>query len=122
MRFAACYGIAVGALVIAQWTAFLATSNVPELSTEPARISFHLAGEFATAVSLIVAGGALLKARSWARILYPVAAGMVIYSEIVSPGYFAQKGQWPLVAMFLMLLILAILGVIWLARATPSRK
>lgn len=37
--------------------------------------------------------------------------GMVMYSEIVSPGYFAQRGQWAFVAMFAVLL----LGASWSA-------
>jgi hypothetical protein len=36
---------------------------------------------------------------------------MVIYSEIASPGYFAQLGQWPLVAMFVFLLFGATVAV-----------
>jgi hypothetical protein len=40
-----------------------------------------------------------------------VFAGMLIYSVIVSPGYFAQQGQWALVAMFAVLLVLAIVSV-----------
>jgi hypothetical protein len=34
---------------------------------------------------------------------------MVMYSEIVSPGYFAQLNQWALVAMFAIL----IFGAVW---------
>jgi hypothetical protein len=116
MRFAAWYGIVVGALMLAQWAYFLAAGSVPELRAEPYRIAFHLVGEFATALGLIVAGAGLLRAKHWGRTLYPVAAGMVIYSEVVSPGYFAQHGQWPFVAMFALLLALAILSVTLLAR------
>lgn len=119
MTWAAWYGIVVGALMFLQWTFFLATGGVPELRTEPWRIAFHLAGELATAAALIAGGLALRRARPWGRTLLPVALGMVIYSEVVSPGYFAQRGQWALVAMFAVLLAGAILSVVALARNAP---
>ena len=37
-----------------------------------------------------------------------VALGMLLYTVIVSPGYFAQRGEWPLVAMFGVLLLSAL--------------
>jgi predicted permease len=114
-KLAAWYGIGVGGLMLAQWGFFLSTGSVPELHSEPLRIGFHMFGELATAVGLIAAGAALLASRRWGRPLFLVAAGMVIYSEIVSPGYFAQRGQWGLVAMFAVLLVLAVLSVVALA-------
>lgn len=56
MKFAGWYGIVVGFLMVGQWLFFLATGQVPELQTEPVRIAFHLAGEFLTALGLIVSG------------------------------------------------------------------
>jgi hypothetical protein len=100
-----------------QWGFFLSTRNVPEIKTEPARIAFHLVGEFLASVGLIVGGIALLRSATWAETVYLVAAGMVIYSEIVSPGYFAQKKQWALVGMFVALLALAVVSVVLLARS-----
>jgi len=94
MRFSGWYGIAVGSMMLAQWAVFLATGNVPELQTELLRIAFHLVGEFTTAVGLIVSGIALLKGKPWAAGVYLVAAGMLLYTVVVSPGYFAQQGQW----------------------------
>lgn len=111
MKFAAWFGILVGALMLAQWGVFLATGQVPELSTEPLRIAFHLAGEALTALGLLSSGVALLMRKSWAKRIYLVASGMLLYSVIVSPGYFAQQGQWPLVAMFGGLLVLALISL-----------
>jgi len=45
---------------------------------------------------------------------------MLVYSVIVSPGYFAQQGQWGLVAMFAILLALAVISVLTITRI--SRK
>jgi hypothetical protein len=37
---------------------------------------------------------------------------MLLYTVIVSPGYFAEKGQWAFVAMFAVLLLLALLSIV----------
>jgi hypothetical protein len=49
-----------------------------------------------------------------------VANGLLIYTVIVSPGYFAQSGQWPLVGMFALLLVLAVLSIRSLWRLDPA--
>ena len=120
MKFAAWYGIIVGALMLAMWSFFLAAGQVPELITEPYRIALHLAGEFATAIALIVAGIALLKHAPWGRTLYFIAAGMCIYTLIVSPGYYAQLGQWAFVGMFAVLFILDLISIFSLYRSPRS--
>ena len=119
MRFAAWYGIVVGTLMVVQWAFLLASGQVVELRSEPARIAFHLAGELVAAVGLVVAGSALLRRLAWAKSLYLFALGMVVYSEIVSPGYFAQKGQWGFVIMFAVLLAGAGLSLAKLACFEP---
>ncbi len=111
MTFAAGYAIIVGVLMFGQWAFFLAAKQVPELKTEPVRISFHLAAEFLAAAALMTSGAGLLVQAAWALQLYPVAVGMLIYTVIVSPGYFAQKRAWPLVGMFAVLLILALISL-----------
>jgi hypothetical protein len=100
--------------MIAQWTFSIISGSVPEFQTEPWKISFHLAGEFSTAIMLIVGGMAVLRTAAWGRTILLIGLGMVIYSEIVSPGYFAQLGQWPMVGLFIVLLGGAILSVVLL--------
>jgi hypothetical protein len=111
MIFAAIYAIVVGAGMIGQWLFFLATGQVPELVTEPLRIRFHLAAEFATALALLAGGLALLTGQAWGRWFYLLAMGMLLYTVIVSPGYFAQKGQWAFVGMFAVVLLLALVSI-----------
>lgn len=111
MVFASLFALVVGAGIIAQWLFFLATDQVPELETEPLRIRFHLAAEFATAVALMVGGTALLTGQAWSRWFYPLSMGMLLYTVIVSPGYFAEKGQWAFVAMFAALLVLTLISL-----------
>jgi hypothetical protein len=112
MVFASVFALVVGAGMIGQWLFFLATGQVPELRTEPLRIRFHLAAEFATAIALLVGGIALLTNLTWGRWFYLLAMGMLLYTVIVSPGYFAEKGQWPFVGMFAVVLLLALISIV----------
>jgi hypothetical protein len=105
MKFSAWYSILVGILMIGQWGFFLGTGQVPELQTEPIRIAFHLAVELITAIMLVFGGYLLLKKTSLSKQLALVAAGMLLYTTIVSPGYFAQLGEWPIVIMFGLLVV-----------------
>ena len=111
MRFAGWFGLSVGLLMLGQWAFFLLAGQVPELTTAPWSIGFHLAAEAATAGALILAGVALLRGRVWGRLVYLPALGMLIYSVIASAGYFAQSGAWPLVAIFGLLLTLALVSL-----------
>jgi hypothetical protein len=117
MMFAAVYGIAIGLLMLGQWAFFLLTGQAPEIKTEPIRLAFHLAAEFGTALGLIVAGAGLLRRAAWADAAYLACAGMLLYSVIVSPGYFAQRGQWGFVAMFAVLLALALGSLLAVGRS-----
>ena len=112
MIFATVFALVVGVGMVGQWALFLATGQVPELETEPLRIRFHLAAEFATAIALFIGGIAQLTGQSWAQWFYPLAMGMLLYTVIVSPGYFAEKGQWAFVAMFAVVLLLALVSIV----------
>ncbi len=120
MAFAGWYALVVGALMIVQWVFFIIAGQVPELQTEPLRIAFHLAAEGVTAMLLILAGVGLLRSRRWSRGLGLVAFGSLVYTSIVSPGYFAQLGQWPLVAMFAGVLIFAVVSIVLLMKASDG--
>jgi len=97
--------------MIGQWTASYISKNIPELKTEPIRIWFHIAAEMSTALCLICAGIGLLSGMPWSTPLYLIASGMLFYTAIVSPGYFAQKGQWGWLFMFGAILILGISSI-----------
>lgn len=109
MKFPAWYGISVGSLIIVQWTFFLLADSVPQWETAPWEIGHHISAELLLALALLTGGIASLKSIRWGEKVLLVALGMAIYSEINSPGYFAQLGQWILVAMFALLLF----GAIW---------
>jgi hypothetical protein len=116
MKFAGIFAIFVGLMMIAQWSFFLLAGQVPEIQTEPVRLAFHLAAELATALGLLTAGTGLLRGKAWAVKTFLVFGGMLLYSVIVSPGYFAQQGQWIFVGMFAVLLALALWSMYTLRR------
>jgi hypothetical protein len=118
MKFPAWYGILVGLLMMVQWTFSILSGSVPEFQTAPWEIAFHLAAEFSTALVLLLGGIAMLRSIAWSRTVLLLGLGMVIYSEIVSPGYFAQLNQWVFVAMFALLLF----GAVWSAMSLLREK
>ena len=111
MVYPALFAILVGIGMIALWMVSYFTGQIPELESEPIRIKFHLAAEFTTAGVLIIAGVGLLACLDWAVSVYLVAMGFLFYTVIVSPGYFAQKGQWSYVVMFGLILMLGLLSL-----------
>lgn len=111
VKFVAWYALLVGISMFAQWGFFLLTGQVPQLETETYRIVFHLIGEFVTASALILSGLALLLRWPLAREMALVALGMLFYTTIVSPGYFAQQRQWVFVAMFAALFGLGVVAL-----------
>lgn len=117
MKFPAWYGINVGTLIILQWMFFLATGSVPQLETARWEIGFHISAEILLALALLAGGIATLRSMRLGEKVLLVALGMAIYSEINSPGYFAQLGQWALVDMFALLLFGATWAVTMLLRS-----
>jgi hypothetical protein len=112
MIFPAIFGIVVGIGMLGMRGSSYVKNQIPELVSEPIRIKFHLAAEFATAMLLVASGLGLLTNQTWAIYSYLVATGMLFYTIIVSPGYFAQKGQWAYVVMFAVLLVMAIASLL----------
>ena len=112
MTFAGLFGILVGVGMLAQWSVSFFNRQIPELKTEPLRIGFHLAGEILTAVCLFVSGIGLLSGSAWAPGVYLVACGMLLCTAIVSPGYFAQKGQYIWLVIFGALVVITVINAI----------
>lgn len=120
MKAAGWCSLVIGVLMLGQWGFFLSMGQVPEVQTAPIALAFHLAAEGITALLLIVSGTMLIRGRSRFAWLGFVANGMLIYTVIVSPGYFAQRGQWPLVVMFAVLLGAATFSIWQLIRVLSS--
>jgi len=112
MTFSALFAIIVGVGMIGQWSVSYASKQIPELDTEPIRIWFHITGEMVTAIMLIISGIGLLAATTWSPTLFFVSLGMLFYTAIVSPGYFAQRGQWIWVLIFCTVIALGVISLL----------
>jgi hypothetical protein len=113
--YAPVYAILVGIAMIGQWSFSYLSKQIPELESEPIRITFHIAGEIITALCLVLGGIGLLMDLSWGRSLYLVAMGMLFYTVIVSPGYFAQKGDWKWLGIFGSLIVVGLISILAVA-------
>jgi len=111
MTFPGLFSIILGVGMVGQWSLSYAAKQIPELTTEPIRIWFHIAGEMVTAISLILSGVGLLAHTTWAPELFLVSTGMLIYTAIVSPGYFAQKEQWIWVLIFGLIIAISVFSI-----------
>ena len=100
----------------AMWIFFLVSGTVPELQTRPAEIGLHLAAELATAVLLVVSGLMSLRDRTHGVVLRLVGFGMLLYTIIMSPGYYLQRGELAFVAMFGLLLVMTVGALILTVR------
>lgn len=103
------YAIVVGVMMLAMWLFFLIAGMVPEFETKTAEILLHLTAEFLTAISLITAGFVVLKGIKGWKWMYPFSMGMLMYTLIVSPGYYLQSGEYAFVAMFAVLVVMTAL-------------
>jgi hypothetical protein len=120
-RASAIYALTVGLMMLAMWSFFIASAQVPELRNKPVEIAFHLTVEFSTAIALVVAGLAALRGRLWGAVLELFAFGMLIYTIMLSPGYYAQLGQMMFVLMFAVLFVLTVLFTLLAARGLIAR-
>jgi hypothetical protein len=111
-RIVAAYSLVVGVMMVAMWSVFAVTGQIPELETSPKEIAFHLAAEFLTAFALIAGGMGLVLRRGWGYAVNLVALGMLAYTVVVSPGYYAQTGDYAFVGMFAVLMALTLLFMV----------
>lgn len=120
------YALVVGIIMLCMWTFFIISDSVPEFESKPWEIILHLVAEFATAILLIVSAVSELKNLRIAKPLLLIGFGMLLYTVIVSQGYYAQRGEMLFVAMFLLLTVLTIVSVCYtalsIAKELETRK
>lgn len=97
--------------MLLMWSFFIIAGLVPEFQEKAWEIVYHLVAEGVTAVLLIVAGIMTIKKHPFGRHLLLVSLGMLLYTVIVSAGYYAQRGEIAFVAMFSVFTIAAILAI-----------
>ena len=106
---ASIYTIIIGIAMLCMWIFLLGKKEVPELTTKPTQIYFHLIAEFITSVMLLIGGFGLFTDQSWGVVIFYISIGMVIYSTINAAGFYGQLKDWP---MFIMLLVFTIVSLL----------
>jgi hypothetical protein len=108
-KFTAAYSIIIGIAMIGMWLTLITTDQVPEINTEPIRITYHLIGEFLTAILLLIGGFSLFTNRGWGFHVFLISMGMLLYTVIVSAGYYGQKEDMIMVGVFTIFQVLTVL-------------
>ena len=123
MRLVGWFEFVTGLAIAGLWGVLLATGQVAELTDGRRDILFHLGAEFTTALLLAAAGIAILRTGSQRSAVFAaLAAGSLLYTTINSAGYYAELGQWPVVAMFAVLGVATVSAAVALMRAAPDRR
>jgi hypothetical protein len=91
------------------WIFLLGKKEVPELTTKPTQISFHLVAEFLTSIMLVIGGFGMFTEQSWGSVIFYISIGMIIYSTINAAGFYGQLKDWP---MFIILLVFTIVSLL----------
>lgn len=106
---ASIYTILIGIAMFCMWLLLLIKKEVPELSTKPTQLYFHLIAEFITSIILIIGGIGLIMNQSWGVAIFFIAIGMAIYSTINAAGFYGQLKDWP---MFITLIVFTIISLL----------
>jgi len=110
-KIAAIYSVIIGIAMIGMWLSLIITNQVPEINSEQIRISYHLIGEFLTAILLLIGGFGLFTNRGWGFHVFLISMGMLLYTVIVSAGYYGQNGDMIMVEMFTIFQVLTVLFI-----------
>lgn len=114
IRAISVYCIVVGFAMATVWVAELRRGAWHRGDRSHAELTLHLSAELITAAWLIGGAAALLAFGRSATPAVAVALGMLLYTTVVSPGYFIARRELRPVGMFavLMLLTTAVLAVL----------
>lgn len=108
-KLIAIFSIFVGFSVIGMWLMILKTQTPPEGKTE---LTFHLFSEFLMATVCIVGGFLQLLKAKYAKPMSIAGLSMVIYSMLNAAGYYGQRGETPMMVMFICLFGLSLISLI----------
>lgn len=95
--------IVVGAMIAGFWIVLVGAGNVAEIEAGDRDIWFHLAAESITAALLIMSGALTLRGERPGRHIAGIGLGALLYTTINSAGFYADRGEWEVVTMFMAL-------------------
>lgn len=121
-KVGAIYSILIGVCMIGMWVMFYFTDGIPEIDTKPIELSMHILAELVTAVLLIIGGFSIFINKQRGIHIYLLSMGMLLYTLIMSPGYFLQKGEYGLAIMFAVFIVLAIIFIYLILKKEQESK
>ncbi|MEN8113205.1 MAG: hypothetical protein ABFS21_02355 [Actinomycetota bacterium] len=106
--------IVIGLGMLGFWGFSIAGRQVPEIAEGGIEIRFHIVAEALTGLVLIAGGVAVFvdATAPWAVALSAIGLGMLMYTLIVSPGYYVERRNTPFVVMFAGIWLLAVPAVV----------
>lgn len=118
--FVTLVSVGIGLAMIALWTMLIVRGQVPELQANLPSIRFHIAAEMGTGLALVAGGLALAVDTPWGPGLAAAGLGATVYSTVNSPGYYADRSEWSMVAVFAVLALLALIALVAVVWGLPS--
>jgi hypothetical protein len=114
LLYIAVVSLVTGTGMFVFWSMAVLSRKVPEIEEGRVDIWFHVAAEFATALALVGGGAAVLvDARApWSVGLSSLGLGLLVYTLIASPGFYAERRQLPMVGMFVGFWLLTVPAVV----------
>lgn len=108
------FSLVIGLAIPAFWFTAVLGGGVPELAEGKREIWFHIAAEVLTGATLIAGGVATWASdgSSWTALVSCLGLGMLAYTVIVSPGYYADRKNWPMVGMFAAVWVGAVAAIV----------
>lgn len=102
------YSVFLGFCVTGMWVFLLTSTHIEEGKTE---MAFHLSSEFAMAFICLISGWQIIKKKSPGKLLGILGHGMLVYSVLNAAGYYGEKGEIPMLIMFMALFFLSVISL-----------
>ena len=113
------YCVVVAVIMASWWALEIRHGAMSRPDRRRAEIRLHVAGELLTAAALLIGGLWLIAGEE--KMLALVGLGMLMYTVVVSPGYFVARHELAPVAMFAVLTVMTWLGAAPQWGDVPSR-
>lgn len=102
-KFIGIYLIFLFVTITAYWIITLSAKAYPE---GPVEITFHVISELLMAAICLIGGVLLLLKHAMGFKLSIAGLSMIIYSLLNAAGYFGERGDWIMAAIFIALLLI----------------
>jgi hypothetical protein len=105
--FVSLYSLLVGISIFGYWAALYTRKQVFAATSRPAiETKYHVVAELLTAAILVVGGIGTILSAEWSGSVLFIGLGMLLYTEINSPGFYAARKEKSMARMFWILTVL----------------